>query len=128
MPAAHRSKPNILLNAHRNPGFASPSREKARIFPLRTENFHAPNRTRKCTQGEKNLLVTRQCADRIRTPVRAAPTYPIDGYCPPSGAPLRPPTAVARAPGNYGWLRGFADVVENFPHSAGIVDMADSIL
>ena len=64
--------------------------------------------THKCTHDEENLLVTRQCPDRIRTPVQAAPTYPIDGHCPPSGAPLRPPTTVARAPGKLwvaAWIR-----------------------
>ena len=46
----------------------------------------------------KKQLLTRRYADRTRTPIQAALTYPIEGHCPPAQKPLQPPTTVARVP------------------------------
>ena len=70
-----------------------------RIGRVNAKNRHTLNPAHKPIRGEEEIFVTKRCVDRTRTPVQAAPTYPIRGRCPPAPEPLPPPTAEARARG-----------------------------
>ena len=109
MAAALRSMPIFIVELRQKIQISShPHAKRQELFRHTLKVSPAPNRTPKRTHGEKKLLVAKRCADQTRTLVQAAPTYPIDGNCPPSRKPLRPPTAAGHAPGQLwvaAWIR-----------------------